>query len=68
MFSKARECFVAGTAAGITPIESITHEGREVVFADRRTGEMTRTLLKTLKGIQYGALPDTHGWMMPALL
>ena len=68
VFSKARECFVAGTAAGITPIESITHEGREVVFADRKTGEMTRTLLKTLKGIQYGALPDTHGWMMPALL
>jgi branched-chain amino acid aminotransferase len=67
MFAKARECFVAGTAAGITPIESITHEGREAVFAGRQTGEVTRALLKTLKGIQYGALPDTHRWMCPAL-
>ena len=67
MFSKTRECFVAGTAAGITSIESITHEGREAVFNARAVGEVTRELLKTLKGIQYGALPDTHGWMFPAL-
>jgi branched-chain amino acid aminotransferase len=67
MFSKTRECFVAGTAAGITSIESITHEGREAVFAGRQMGEVTRALLKSLKGIQYGAVPDTHGWMCPAL-
>jgi branched-chain amino acid aminotransferase len=66
VFAKARECFVAGTAAGITPIESITHEGKEAVFAGRPIGEATRELLKTLKGIQYGALPDPHGWMFPA--
>ncbi|HEY9594575.1 MAG TPA: branched-chain-amino-acid transaminase [Spirochaetia bacterium] len=64
VFAKAKECFVSGTAAGITPIESITHEGKEVVFCNREVGETTRTLLKTLKGIQYGALPDTHGWMV----
>ena len=67
VFSKARECFVAGTAAGITPIESITHEGREAVFCGRAVGEATRELLRTLKGIQYGSLPDTHGWMMGIL-
>jgi branched-chain amino acid aminotransferase len=67
VFAKARECFVAGTAAGIMPIESITHEGREAVFNNRAVGEASRELLKTLKGIHYGALPDTHGWMMPAL-
>ncbi len=67
VFSNAKECFVAGTAAGIALIESITHEGKEVVFADRKMGELTRALLKSLKGIQYGALPDTHGWMFPAL-
>ncbi len=67
VFSKARECFVAGTAAGITPIESITHEGREAVFCGRAVGETTRELLRTLKGIQYGTLPDTHGWMMGTL-
>jgi branched-chain amino acid aminotransferase len=66
-FSNARECFVAGTAAGITSIESLSHEGREVAFGARTIGEVTHDLLKTLKGIQYGALPDVHGWMFPAL-
>ncbi len=66
-FANARECFVSGTAAGVTPIESLTHEGKEVVFCGRSTGEVTRELLKTLKGIQYGALPDTHGWMFSTI-
>ncbi len=63
VFSNARDCFVSGTAAGITPIESLTHEGREVRFCGGSGGELTRELLKTLKGIQYGAVRDTHGWM-----
>jgi len=61
--ANARECFVSGTAAGITAIESLTHDGKETVFCGRAAGEVTRGLLKTLKGIQYGAVPDTHGWM-----
>ncbi len=65
--SNAKECFVAGTAAGITFIESLNHEGREAVFGTREIGDVTHELLKTLKGIQYGARPDTHGWMVPAL-
>jgi len=67
VFSEAAECFVAGTAAGITSIESIMHEGTEAAFCNRQVGEVTRGLLKTLKGIQYGAVPDTHGWMMSTL-
>ncbi|HVO38189.1 MAG TPA: aminotransferase class IV [Spirochaetia bacterium] len=67
VFSNARECFVSGTAAGISFIESITHDGKEAVFAGRQMGDTTRALLKVLKGIQYGALPDTHGWMFAAL-
>jgi branched-chain amino acid aminotransferase len=68
VFSKAKECFVSGTAAGITSIESLTHDGREAVFCERRMGEVTRSLLKTLKGIQYGALPDARGWMVPTAI
>lgn len=67
VFAKAKECFVSGTAAGITPIESLTHEGREAVFCNRAIGDVTRSLLKALKGIQYGAVPDTHGWMYSTL-
>jgi branched-chain amino acid aminotransferase len=65
-FSKASECFVSGTAAGITSIESITHDGREAVFCARQMGEVTHALLKSLKGLQYGALADANGWMVPA--
>ena len=65
-FTKGAECFVAGTAAGITFIESLTHDGKEAVFCNREPGEVTRSLLKTLKGIQYGAVPDSQGWMVPA--
>jgi len=53
-FAQARECFVTGTAAGISYIESITHEGKEAVFCGRKMGEVTHALLKTLKGFSTG--------------
>lgn len=63
--SDANEVFVTGTAAGISHIESITHNGKTASFCDRKMGELTKSLLKTLKGIQYGAIEDKHGWMYP---
>lgn len=57
------ECFVSGTAAGVTPVESITHNGKTAVFNDKKIGDLTRKLRDTLKGIQYGAMEDPHGWM-----
>lgn len=67
VFANGVECFVSGTAAGVTFFESLTHEGRTVTFGDGRIGEVSRFLLKTLKGTQYGAIDDSHGWMTPAL-
>ncbi len=58
------ECFVSGTAAGLTPIESITHKGKTAVFNNGRVGELSASLRDTLKGIQYGTLPDTKAWML----
>jgi branched-chain amino acid aminotransferase len=63
VFSEARECFVSGTAAGATPIESLTYRGKKAVFNNGKVGDLTAELRDTLKGIQYGALPDTKGWM-----
>ncbi|MDR1420425.1 MAG: aminotransferase class IV [Treponema sp.] len=57
------ECFVSGTAAGATPIESLTHQGKKAVFNGGKTGEFTAYIRDTLKGIQYGTLPDAKGWM-----
>ncbi|MEW5818402.1 MAG: branched-chain-amino-acid transaminase [Spirochaetota bacterium] len=63
VLAEAGEVFVTGTAAGITSIESITHKDRTVQFSNGKMGDLTRTLLKKLKGIQYGAEKDTHAWM-----
>lgn len=59
----AAECFVTGTAAGVGYIESITHKGNTKVFNGTKIGETTHELQTTLKGIQYGAVEDIHGWM-----
>ena len=64
--SEAKEAFVTGTAAGVTYLDSITHKGKKAVFGDGQMGEVSTYLLHTLKGIQYGAIEDTHGWMFKA--
>ena len=64
VLADAVECFVTGTAAGVSFIESVTHKGRTAVFNKGKMGPLTEDLLTTLKGIQYGAVPDKHGWMV----
>jgi branched-chain amino acid aminotransferase len=61
---QAVECFVTGTAAGVSFIESLTHQGKTAVFGKGTMGELTTTLLRTLKGIQYGSVADKYGWMV----
>jgi branched-chain amino acid aminotransferase len=63
VLDKGRECFVTGTAAGISFLESLTHKHKTALFAGGKMGEVTRELQRNLKGIQYGTLPDKHGWM-----
>ncbi|GHU82324.1 hypothetical protein FACS189468_6400 [Spirochaetia bacterium] len=67
VFAEGKECFVSGTAAGATPIESLTHQGKKVIFNDGKVGDLTAELRDTLKGIQYGTIPDTKGWMTLAV-
>jgi len=57
------ECFVSGTAAGATPIESLTYKKKKAVFNKGKVGDLTAYIRDTLKGIQYGTLPDTKGWL-----
>ncbi len=64
VLSEATEAFVTGTAAGIAHIESITHKGKTARFSNGAMGEVTRSLARQLKGIQYGAVFDRHGWMV----
>jgi branched-chain amino acid aminotransferase len=62
VMTDVKECFVTGTAAGLTPIESVTHNGKEAVFNNRQPGETAVKIQKTLKGMQYGAINDTKNW------
>jgi branched-chain amino acid aminotransferase len=64
--SEAAECFVSGTAAGATPIQSLTYRGTKAEFSNGKTGELTAWVRDTLKGIQYGALSDNKGWLVNA--
>jgi len=65
VFSEAKECFVSGTAVGLTSLSAISWNGKKVSFG--YPGELGPELLKTLKGIQYGILPDTKGWLTPCV-
>jgi branched-chain amino acid aminotransferase len=67
VLGETRECFVSGTAAGATPIASLTYRRKKAVFNRGKVGELTAELRDTLKGIQYGALPDTKGWLVRVL-
>ncbi|MDR1178064.1 MAG: branched-chain-amino-acid transaminase [Spirochaetaceae bacterium] len=67
VLAETRECFVSGTAAGATPIESLTYKGKKTIFNGGKTGELSAEIRDTLKGIQYGLLPDTKGWLVRAL-
>ncbi len=64
VLSDAAECFVTGTAAGVTPITGLSYNGKKVIFGKGETGPLSAVLRDTLKGIQYGTLEDTKGWMV----
>lgn len=66
VLSDAVESFVTGTAAGIAHFESITHQGKTNKLGNGEIGETAKKLLLELKGIQYGAVEDRHGWMVDA--
>jgi branched-chain amino acid aminotransferase len=62
VLSEAKECFFSGTAAGVSFVESVTHNGKTAKFG-AKAGELTVKLQAELKGIQYGAVADKRGWM-----
>ena len=65
VLSEGKECFVTGTAAGVSFLESLTHGDRTAIFNGGKIGDLSLDLLVTLKGIQYGAIEDRYGWMVP---
>jgi branched-chain amino acid aminotransferase len=61
------ELFACGTAAVITPIGVLKDEAGTYPVGVGETGETTAALRKNLLDIQYGRVPDTHGWLRRVL-
>jgi len=57
------EAFGTGTAAVVSSVGQFTFRDRTVALGHGQTGELTLKLYQTLTGIQYGRLPDSHGWI-----
>jgi len=57
------EAFGTGTAAVVSPVGQFTFRDRTVTLGSGQVGELTLRLYETLTGIQYGHLPDPHGWV-----
>jgi branched-chain amino acid aminotransferase len=57
------EAFACGTAAVVIGISELLFEsGKKIVIGGGVAGEITRKLNYELQGIQFGRLPDRHGW------
>lgn len=57
------EVFACGTAAVVTPISQLKSGDFEIGDPDAPAGAITMSLRQELTDIQYGRLPDRHGWM-----
>jgi branched-chain amino acid aminotransferase len=55
------EVFACGTAAVVTPIGVLKGNG---FFDEQPIGTLALELRKELTDIQYGRLPDKHGWLL----
>jgi len=58
------EAFACGTAAVITPIVALKGEDGTILdFGEGAPGSVTMSLREELTGIQFGTVPDSHGWV-----
>src|SRR6266852_6764759 len=58
------EVFGTGTAAVISPVGELAFKGHRMVINGGKIGPTTQKLYDAIVGIQYGTLPDPHGWMV----
>ncbi|ORY82510.1 putative branched-chain amino acid aminotransferase [Protomyces lactucae-debilis] len=58
------EIMSAGTAAVITPVKSVTYQGKKLVQLSEEQGPGASRILTTLRGIQTGDLADEFKWLV----
>jgi len=57
------EAALSGTAAVLTPVGTLIHDGKEVQVGNGEGGVTTAALRQALNDIQWGKAADTHGWL-----
>ncbi|HEY3275720.1 MAG TPA: branched-chain amino acid aminotransferase [Syntrophorhabdaceae bacterium] len=60
---RLKEVFGTGTAAVISPVGEIEHQGALIRINDGKTGDLSQKLYDEITGIQYGERPDKFGWL-----
>lgn len=58
------EVFSCGTAAVLTPIGELVDGDRIYRVADGEQGPIAKQLFEHLTGMQFGHVPDNHGWLV----
>jgi branched-chain amino acid aminotransferase len=56
------EVFGSGTAAVISPVRLIHHNGKKVEIGDGSIGKLAKSMFENITGIQYGTIEDKFGW------
>ncbi|WP_026973356.1 branched-chain amino acid aminotransferase [Aliagarivorans marinus] len=57
------EAALSGTAAVLTPVGTLIHNGKEHTVGNGEAGETTMKLRQALNDIQWGKAEDKHGWL-----
>ena len=57
------EAVLSGTAATLSPVGTLVHNGKEIRVRDGQPGPNTEKLRAALQAVQTGKAPDTHGWL-----
>ncbi|MBI5643778.1 MAG: branched-chain amino acid aminotransferase [Deltaproteobacteria bacterium] len=58
-----KEVFGTGTAAVISPVGEIEHNGDRIIINNSKIGQFSQKLYDTISGIQYGEKKDEFGWI-----
>ena len=57
-----KEVFGTGTAAVISPVGEIHHEGQKIIINNNQIGPLAQKLYDEITGLHYGEKPDKLGW------
>jgi branched-chain amino acid aminotransferase len=62
---RLQECFGTGTAATISHVTEINHQGRSLVLPPVSDRGVADAVAARLAGIRTGREPDPFGWLLP---